>query len=263
MILLISAVSLIAVGFLAMVVFAASGLPHAVRTPGTGVSTASRPAVQATSVKSQPTARPTASNTPTTAGGSWVPGQLPTGWTQAGLDTGDALFAIRTGMTFNDREMSFDYRDIGTVGNHGGTLTAAFFLLTPAAQQRYQQNDVRAANNTLFDMVSGTKLIQAVVNSQPSLVAFQTQGGQDFAWVQVSFQLWQSRVDPQTGQRQEGLELDTGTNQPHIHQMVVLLLRVNPRTQGSDSPMGGTGWLVSNYVLDPAGGALPGIVHPA
>jgi hypothetical protein len=45
--------------------------------------------------------------------------------------------------------------------------------------------------------------------------------------------------------------------------MIVLLLRVTPGSQGTNAPMGGTGWLVSTYVLDPAGGSLPGIIQPA
>jgi hypothetical protein len=42
--------------------------------------------------------------------------------------------------------------------------------------------------------------------------------------------------------------------------MIVLLLRVPPGTQGTNAPMGGTGWLVSTYALDPAGGSSAGIL---
>ena len=185
------------------------------------------------------------------------------GWTGAGLSAGDALEAERTAWTFTDREMSLDYRNVGTQAQHGGTFTAAVFLLTPNARARFFQNDVRTINDVLFDRVQKQQLIQEVVNAQPRLVQFQVQGQQEFAWVDVSFQLWQSQLNPQTGQRAEGLELDPATHGPRVHHMIVLLLRVIPGTQGANAPMGGTGWLVNTYALDPAGGSLPAIVQPA
>jgi hypothetical protein len=45
--------------------------------------------------------------------------------------------------------------------------------------------------------------------------------------------------------------------------MIVVLLRVTPGSQGTNAPMGGTGWLVSTYALDPAGGSLPVVIQPA
>jgi hypothetical protein len=185
------------------------------------------------------------------------------GWTGAGLSTGDALEAERTAWTFSDREMSLDYRNVGTQALHGGTFTAAVFLLTPNARARFFANDVRAINNVLFDRVQQQQLIQEVVNAQPRLVQFQVQGQQQFAWVDVSFQIWQSRLDPQTGSRAESLELDPATHGPRVHHMIVLLLRVPPGAQGTNAPMGGTGWLVSTYALDPAGGNFPAIILPA
>jgi hypothetical protein len=159
--------------------------------------------------------------------------------------------------------MSLDWRSVGTRAQQGGTLTAAVFVLTPNARVRFLESDVRVMNNVLFDRVQQQQLLQEVVNAQPSLVQFQVQGQQEFAWVDVSFQLWQSRLDPQTGQRTEGMERDPATKGPRVHQMVVLLLRLTPGTQGTNAPMGGTGWLVSTYTLDPAGGRLPTIVQPA
>ncbi len=210
-----------------------------------------------------------ASPTPTmiTAQGSpsldWVPQTLPDGWTAADLSVADALDAERTAWTFTDREMSLDFRSVGTRASHAGTFTAATFLLTPAAKIRFEQNDLRAANNVLFDSVQQRQLIQVVINAQPHLVKFQMQGQQQFAWVDVSFQLWQSQLDPQhPDQRIEGKEVDPTTKQPRVHHMVVLLLYVQPGTQGLNPPMGGAGWLVSTYTLDP-GDALPDIVLPA
>jgi hypothetical protein len=196
----------------------------------------------------------------------WVPSaqtlqQL--GWTGAGLSAGDALEAERTAWTFTDREMSLDYRNAGTQAQHSGTFTAAVFLLTPNARARFFQNDVRAINNALFDQVQQQHLIQEVVNAEGRLVQFQVQGQQQFAWVDVSFQLWQSQLDPQTGSRAEGLELDPTTHGPRVRHMIVLLLRVTPGTQGTNAPMGGTGWLVSTYALDPIGGSFPAIIQPA
>ncbi len=217
----------------------------------------------------QPTTQPTApapSPTPSLAPAplsSWVPAQLPAGWTAAGLNWGDALYAVRTAMLSTDREEALDFRHVGPRAQHGGTMTAATFILTPAAQQRFFQFDVRAINNTLFDTIEQDQLIQAAVNMTPSLVQFQVQGGQQLAWVEVGYQLWQAHLDATTGQQVEGLELDPATGQPRVHHMIVVLLRVNPATQGAAAPAGGTGWLVSTYALDPAGGTLPPVIQPA
>ncbi len=267
---LISTLIVLAVGFLAFSVFAqpTSHLTTAAKNSTQKahvthvVPTASAThAVQKTLTPTMTTA--TAQATPSN---HWVPSAQTLqhlGWTEAGLSIGDALEAERTAWTFTDREMSLDYRNAGTQAQHGGTFTAAVFLLTPNAKARFFQNDVRAINNVLFDRVQQQHLIQEVVNAQPRLVQFQGQDQQEFAWVDVSFQLWQSQLDPQTDQRAEGLELDPATNGPRVHHMIVLLLRVIPGTQGTNAPMGGTGWLVSTYALDPAGGSLPAIILPA
>jgi hypothetical protein len=267
---LISTLIVLAVGFLALSVFA---------QPASHLATVSKNPTQGpTTTHTTPAARPTPAGrrtpTPTMATATpqatresdWVPStqtlqQL--GWTGAGLSTGDALEAERTAWTFTDREMSLDYRNAGTQAQHSGTFSAAVFLLTPNARVRFFQNDVRVINNVLFDRVQQQQLIQEVVNAQPRLVQFQVQGQQQLAWVDVSFQLWQSRLDPQTGSRAEGLEIDPATHGPRVHHMIVLLLRVTPGTQGTNAPMGGTGWLVSTYELDPAGGSLPAIIQPA
>jgi hypothetical protein len=267
---LISTLIVLAVGFLALSVFAQPA--HQLTTvakkltqgsPATHKAPTARPTrtVQMTPTPSMATATPQA-----TPQSDWVPSaqtlqQL--GWTGAGLSTGDALEAERTAWTFTDREMSLDYRNAGTQAQHGGTFMAAVFLLTPNARARFFLNDVRAINNVLFDRVQQQRLIQEVVNAEAHLVQFQIQGQQQFAWVDVSFQLWRSQLDPQTGSRAEGLELDPTTHGPRVRHMIVLLLRVAPGTQGTNAPMGGTGWLVSTYALDPAGGSLPAIVQPA
>jgi hypothetical protein len=267
---LISTLIVLAVGFLAFSVFA-QPVPH--------LTTATKKPTQGPPVPhTTPTAKPTRTvpRTPTptmstataqaTPPSDWVPSALTLqqlGWTGAGLSTSDALEAERTAWTFTDREMSLDYRNAGKRAQHGGTFTAAVFLLTPHARVRFIANDVRAFNNALFDRVQQQQLIQQVVNAQPHLVRFQVQGPQLFAWVDVAFQLWQSRLDQQTGSRVEGLELDPATNGPRVHHMLVLLLRVTPSTQGINAPMGGTGWLVSTYALDPAIGSLPAIIQPA
>jgi hypothetical protein len=267
---LISTLMVLAVGFLALSVFAQPA--HQLTT------VAKKPSQGPTATHTTPAARPTPAGrrTPTPAVATatpqappqsdWVPSaqtlqQL--GWTGAGLSTGDALEAERTASTFTDREMSLDYRNAGTQAKHGGTFTAAVFLLTSNARVRFFQNDLRVINNMLFDRVQQQQLIQEVVNARPSLVQFQVQGQQQFAWVDVSFQLWQSRLDPQTGSRAEGLEIDPVTHGPRVHHMIVLLLRVTPGTQGTNAPMGGTGWLVSTYALDPTGGSLPAVIESA
>lgn len=180
-------------------------------------------------------------------------------WMDAGLTLGDAIAAQRTASAFVDREMSYDYRSIGTPDTHGGTLTSATILLTPGAKARYPKNDVRLINNTLYNKIRDGKIIQQVTSIHPTLVKFQAQQNSpnQFAWVTVSFTLVQSKVDPATGKRTESVEMDAATGQPRVHQMSVILLRVAPDMQGPDAPMGGTGWLVNVYALDAK--ALPEI----
>jgi hypothetical protein len=183
------------------------------------------------------------------------------GWTQAGLSLGDAIEAIRTGTAFTEREMSYDYRNIGTLAVHSGTLTDSTFLLTPGGKVRFMQNDVRVINNALYTKIANGKIIQQVVNAQPSLVQFQMislQGqAYQFAWVNVAFEVFQSKIDPTSGTRLERLERNPTTGQPVLHHLVVVMVRVPPQTQGVNAPMGGTGWLVNTYELDRS--ALPAI----
>lgn len=213
----------------------------------------------ATKIQREHQAHQQPANPQTTPGFDWVPARLPAGWTAANLTTADALEAERSAMTFVDREMALDFRDAGTAAQPGGTFTAATFLLTLAARQRFQQNDVRVASPALFNSIQQRQLIQEVINGQPTLVQFQVQGQQQFAWVNVAFQLFQSQLG-NNGQRVEGKEV-TAMGQPVTHHMGVLLIRIPPQQQGANAPMGGTGWLVSNYALDSA--ALPTIVQPA
>jgi hypothetical protein len=267
---LIGALMVVALGFLALSVFAQPAhqlttvaknpTPSHSATQTTPKAGPTRPA-QKTSTSTLPTTTTKAAPQSDRVPSAQTLQQL--GWTAAGLSTADALEAERTAWTFTDREMSLDYRDAGSLAQHGGTFTAAVFLLTPNATTRFFQNDVRVINNGLFDRVQQQQLIQEVVNAQPNLVQFQVQGQQQFAWVDVSFQLWQSQIDPQTGQRTEGLEIDPTTHGQRIHHMIVLLLRVTPSAQGTNAPMGGTGWLVSTYALDPAAGSLPAVIQPA
>ncbi len=267
---MISTLIVLAVGFLTFTVFAQPA-PHLTTvakhsTQGHLVTHTTPTARSTRTAQKVPTPTIATATPQATSQSDWVPSaqtlqQL--GWTGAGLSTGDALEAERTAWTYTDREMSLDYRNAGTQAQHGGTFTASVFLLTPNARARFFQNDVRAINNMLFDRVQQQQLIQEVVNAQPRLIQFQIQRQQQFAWVDVSFQLWQSKLDQQSGQRVEGLQLDPATHRPRVHHMIVLLLRVTIGTQGTNAPMGGTGWLVSTYALDAAGGSLPAIILPA
>ncbi|QBD82798.1 hypothetical protein EPA93_45275 [Ktedonosporobacter rubrisoli] len=159
----------------------------------------------------------TTQETGTTAGqntdgtGTWIPQQLPTGWADAGLTAGDVLFGERTAVAFTDREMSLNFCSTGTRAAHGGTFTAATFVLTSNARARFTQNDVRVINNALFDKVQQRKLIQSVVNAQPQLVKLAVVGQQQVAWVDVSFQLWQSKINA-AGVRSNGFDVDPTTN---------------------------------------------------
>lgn len=252
-----------------MTAFAAPAPPTATM-PGVGQT---QPPAHATSTMpprptqgKQPSPTPAPKKTqpptpPAQTSPSWVPGVLPDGWRQAGLSTGDAVFALRTALTFTDREEGIDYRNVGARTAHGGTLTAGTFLLTLAAKERFQANDVRVANNALFGRVAQQQLIQAGVDMTPRLIKFQIQGQQQFAWIDVSFHLWQSRLDPNNPQKRlEAVETDPATALPRLHHMVVLLLNVGIAQQNSNSPMNGSGWLVSVYGLDTGS---PDIIQPA
>ncbi|WP_126601573.1 hypothetical protein [Dictyobacter aurantiacus] len=242
---------------------------HTPTTRGTSSTAVSKPTQRPPAQKATPThpSAPPATPAPApspqgTQGPDNSPaGTLPSpqrlnqfGWTNAGLTLGDALEALRTGTTFTDREMSYDYRNIGTPAHHSGTLTGSTFLLTPGGQFRFVHNDVRMINNTLYNKIQAGKIIQQVVNAQPTLVHFQVVqvlGKQHtFAWISVTFELLQSKIDPASGKRIEQLQTDPATGQPLIHHMAVILVRILPQRQGSNAPMGGTGWLVDTYELD-------------
>ena len=262
-----------------VLVFAQTALPTTDQGHGIHVQTAtvSTPTAQQTRTASKPQSKVTTSPTPISQNqgqqGSQstvvpVADTVPTqqtlnqiGWTNAGLSMSDAIEVQRTAQTFTDREMSFDYRNIGTLDHHGGTFTGAEFLLTPGALSRFAQNDVRAINNVLYNNVHDNQIIQQALIFQSQLTQFQiipVQGQQQkFAWVTVSFQLWKSAHDKNMGQRTQSIELDPNTQQPRIHTMAVLLIRVSPQRQGLSAPMGGTGWLVNTYALDVA--TLPAI----
>lgn len=249
-----------------LVVLFAPGPPSASRLATTATRAARTPLPSPSPVepRGKPTPAPTGNPSPSpTPSPDWVPRALPPGWSATGLSMGDALFALRTAMTFADREMSLDWRNAGTRGQHAGTLTAAVFLLTPGGRARFFANDVRVIDNALFDRVERLRVIQAVVGAAPALRQYSQMGRKQFAWVDVSFYLWRSQLDAQSGKRVEGLDLDPATTAPRLHHLVVLLLRVPLQNQGANAPMGGSGWLVSTYELDAAGGVLPAILQPA
>jgi uncharacterized protein YqjF (DUF2071 family) len=102
---------------------------------------------------------------------------------------------------------------------------------------------------------------QAAVDEQPRLVRFQVLGQQRFAWADVAFRLWRSQLDPMTGRLTAGEEIDAASGRARVHHLVVLLVCVPPQQQGAAAPMGGTGWLVSDYALDQA--SLPPVLLPA
>jgi hypothetical protein len=172
----------------------------------------------------------------------------------AGVGLVSLLEAQRTAFFFTDREMSYDYRAIGIPEHHGSTFTTAVFLLTPGGQARFNQYDVRAINNTLYNQVSSAQIVQQVVSEHATFDQVGTVQGQgqvqQLVWITVNFEVFQARIDPANGARSEGPELEDG--QPVQHQMQVLLLRVAPQEQGADAPMGGTGWLVNTYARDTA-----------
>lgn len=231
-------------------------------------STAATAASTVTAPRGRPTHKQAATPSPTPMATTERIPQIPSdqtlgqlGWTAAGLTTADALQAERTAATFTEREETL-------VFNEAGTRTAAVFLLTAGGRERFTQFDVRAASDVFWNSVTDPQrqLIQFALNLQPTLVKFAAQGQQQFAWVDVAFWRWQSRIDPNDPKhlrRISGMELDPANGAPRVHHMFVLLLRVAPVSQGTGAPMGGAGWLVSTYALDPAVGTLPDIPSPA
>jgi hypothetical protein len=265
---LVSLVVVVLASLFSMWVFAKPVSPsHGNASMVASRATASPPRMTPTQQTQGKATTPTPVSTTTRQGSpqaSWIPPdqtlqQL--GWTAAGRTVADALQAERTAATFTDREETL-------VFNEAGSRTGAVFVLTAGGKERFAHNDVRVSNNVLWNNITDPRvqLIQLVLNAQPTLVKFAAASQQQFAWVDVSFWRWQSRIDPNDQaltRRTSGIELDPATHQPRLHHMSVLLLRVNPGSQGTGAAMGGTGWLVSNYALDPAAGALPDIVSPA
>jgi hypothetical protein len=98
------------------------------------------------------------------------------------------------------------------------------FSSPQGGQVRFANNDVRVINNVLYEKIASEKLIHQVVNAQATLVQLQgiaVQGRVHFcAWITVSFSLFQSRIDPASGQRTEGLLHNPATGQPTIYQYV-------------------------------------------
>lgn len=165
--------------------------------------------------------------------------QLPQNWNRSNAD---AVLALRSAIAFVDREMTLDFREAGTRAHHGGTFTASVFLLTPAAKIRFQANDVRAANNTLYDQVQQQHLVQQTINEYASILSYTHNQQQQLVTVSVTFQLYKSQLGQAASEVKD----------VNRHLMTVLLLHVDQAGQGPDAPMGGTGWLVSNYGLDVA-----------
>jgi hypothetical protein len=173
------------------------------------------------------------------------------GWIKAGLTQNDAVAAQHAATVFVQREMSYDYRDIGTPTHHAGTLIAVMPLLTLGARTRFQQNDVRMTNNALYDAISSDQIIRQAMNIQAKLLQFHVVSVQgqphQFVWFTVSFNRFQSYVDHASGKRIEGNEIDSTLEQPRVYQMMVVLMRVPPDKQGLEAQ---SGWRVNAYDLD-------------
>jgi hypothetical protein len=184
--------------------------------------------------KPSPTPTPTAGNTPAV---TVTPGAqaLSAAWTASGRGTVDMLEALTVAETFTQRYETIDFRS-------PGTLSAARFILTQAANARFSANDERNTNQ-FAAQIQQERLIQAAFITGAQLVAAQAQNGNFFAWVTVSYQL----------ARQQG-QGSAPTMQNR--QMTVLLIAVPFDTPPDAPPMGGIAWLVSNYS---PGNALPNI----
>ncbi len=177
---------------------------------------------------------------------------LPVGW--GNRSPLDAENALQVGWTFTQREMRIDYRDVGTLAEIGGTLTAAVFLLDTNARELRFPND-RRTTSAYFALVQQEQLIQTPVfdnppfTSHPQILQAQTtQDGNFFVWVVVPFEL----VSQQGVQGQPDLDPDPVSQQPRVHTMQVLLINV-PSGAG---PMAGVDYEVSDYALDAPPGSI-------
>lgn len=236
----------------AYAMFFSGGGPMSIRTaPTSPTQHAATPVahpttVQATPTPAKPSPTPVATATATTGtGGPTLQVPLPAGWgNRSPLDAENALLEA---WTFTQREMRIDFQSVGTQGHPGGTMTGAFFLLTPAAQQRFRGNDKRESA-AFFAQVQNTQLIQIPIFDNPPFVSHmqilqaQAQGGAFFVWVNVPFEL---AIQHGVG-GQPKIELNQQTQQPQLHTMQVLLMSVPVGT----GPMGGIDYKVSDYALD-------------
>ncbi len=185
-------------------------------------------------VPTTPKPSPTPASTPAVTA---LPGAqaLPAAWTASGRGMTDALEARTVAETFTQRYETIDFRSLGT-------LSAARFIMTRAANIRFSANDQRNTDQ-FAEQIQQEHLVQAAFITGAQLVAAQAQNGNFFAWVTVSYQL--------AMQQGQGPALTMQNRQ-----MTILLIAVPFDTPQGAPPMGGIGWLVSNYS---AGTALPAI----
>ncbi len=174
---------------------------------------------------------------------------LPVGW--GNRSSLDAENALQVAWTFTQREMRIDYRNVGTLAEIGGTLTAAVFLLDAHASALRFPND-RRSTSAFFAEVEQEQLIQTPVFANPPfftnpqiLQAQMTQSGNFFVWVSVPFLLFTQRG----ALGQPTFDLDPKSQQPRVHTLQVLLINVPPGV----GPMAGIDFEVSDYALDTQG----------
>lgn len=175
---------------------------------------------------------PTATATPASATPTPKPTLVPQGpalpqeWTASGRGVADANEAIAVAETFTQRYETIDFRS-------RGTLSAAQFILTNAANARFTAHDKRATDAFALQ-IQQQQLIQVGVISGGQIVKAQNQNGRFFAWVSVSYQLviQQGQGNPTTAMNL---------------QMNVLLVAAPFGSPADAPPMGGIGWLVSSY----------------
>lgn len=180
----------------------------------------------------------TVSPTPvSTAPASTLPAvqDLPAGWVDSGRNIVDATEAIAVAETFTQRYETLDYRS-------PATLTAARFLLTPEANIRFSATNKRSTK-AFADQLQQQHLMQVATITGAKLIRAESSNGSFFAWVTVTYQL----------SVQQGTEASTVTDNS---QLSVLLVSVPFNTPRDAPPMGGIGWLVSDFGK---GNALPAI----
>ncbi len=151
---------------------------------------------------------------------------LPPEWAASNRQVTDAMEAMAVAETFTQRYETIDFRS-------PATLNSSRFVLTAAANDRFVASDKRGGEAFATQMQQ-QQLVQTATVTGTQIVKAQSSDGQFFAWIRVTYQL-----ATQKGQGNVSIS--------DVLPMNVLLVAVPFATPQNAPPMGGIGWLVSDF----------------